>query len=456
MIDISLQQLKTWIDCEIDAQFLKHKFKGVSIDSRHVQPGQLFIPFRGENVDGHQYCEQALADGASATFFQIGSNINVPQNGPVIFVKDTLVALQQLAKAYLQEVNPKVIAVTGSNGKTTTKDMIENTLSANYRVKKTIGNYNNEIGLPLTILELDHDTEVSILEMGMSGFHEIELLSNIARPDFAVITNIGESHMQDLGSREGIAQAKFEIVSGMKSQGKLIYDGDEPLLQPHVDTLDESQCISIGLNRNNNVCCKITSHDDNGVSFSINNENEYHIPIIGEHNMRNAAIAITIATLLNVDYETIQTQLNHLKLTGMRMQKFEAPNGAIVINDAYNASPTSMKAAIDTLSQMTGRKVLIFGDVLELGEQSKALHMGVGHYLEDKNIDMLYTYGEAARDIHEKGKRYVHEAIHFSDKSQLIKYVKSMLVSHDVVLVKGSRGMKLEEVVDGLITMDVK
>ncbi|NHM75728.1 UDP-N-acetylmuramoyl-tripeptide--D-alanyl-D-alanine ligase [Staphylococcus sp. 11007852] len=456
MIDISLQQLKTWIDCEIDEQYLTHTIKGVTIDSRNVQPGQLFIPFKGENVDGHQYCEQALNKGAGATFFQSDSEIEVPQNGPVIFVKDALDALQQLAKAYILAVNPTVIAVTGSNGKTTTKDMIEHTLKANYRVKKTIGNYNNEIGLPLTILELDNDTEVSILEMGMSGFHEIELLSHIAQPDFAVITNIGESHMQDLGSREGIAKAKFEIVSGMKPHGKLIYDGDEPLLKPHIETLNEAQCMSVGLNRDNQMRCKILSHDEHGISFSINNEVDYQLPIIGAHNMRNAAIAITIASLLGVDHQTIQTQLNDLKLTGMRMQKFEAPNGSTVINDAYNASPTSMKAAIDTLSQMNGRKVLIFGDVLELGEQSKALHMSVGHYLEDKNIDMLYTYGEAARDIHEKGKRHVQEAIHFSDKSQMIKYVKSILNSQDKVLVKGSRGMKLEEVVDGLITIDAK
>ncbi|UEX90714.1 UDP-N-acetylmuramoyl-tripeptide--D-alanyl-D-alanine ligase [Staphylococcus ratti] len=456
MIEITLRQLKDWVDCEVDPTFLDHSIKGVSIDSRHIEKGQLFIPFIGENVDGHRFCEQAIQDGAGATFFQTDSDSDVPKNGPVIFVKDTLHALQQLAQAYIRDVNPTVIAVTGSNGKTTTKDMIENTLAANYRVKKTLGNYNNEIGLPLTILELNHDTEVSILEMGMSGFHEIELLSNIARPDYAVITNIGESHMQDLGSREGIAQAKFEVVAGLKAHGKLLFDGDEPLLTPHVETLTSSQCVSIGLNTKNDIHCKILSHDDAGITFNINGKIQYHIPVLGEHNMRNAAIAITIAKLLEVDDTTIQSQLNHLKLTGMRMQKFKAPNGATVINDAYNASPTSMKAAVDTLSQLEGRKVLIFGDVLELGEQSKALHMSVGLYLEHKNIDTLYTYGEAARDIHEKGKHFVKEAIHFQDKSQMIRYVKSILEPQDNVLVKGSRGMKLEEVVDTLIAPENK
>lgn len=451
MIEITLNQIKQWIDCEIDTSYLGHPIKGVSIDSRHIEKGQLFVPFVGENVDGHQFTEQALRDGAGAVFFQRDSQIEVPNNGPVILVEDTLVALQQLAKAYIKEVNPTVIAVTGSNGKTTTKDMIENVLSANYRVKKTLGNYNNEIGLPLTILQLDHDTEISILEMGMSGFHEIELLSNIAEPDYAVITNIGESHMQDLGSREGIAKAKFEIVSGLKGKGKLLYDGDEPLLTPHVQTLAKEQCISIGLNTSNDVICHILCHDDEGITFEINSKNQFRLPVIGEHNMRNAAIAITIAQLLDIDEKTIQSQLNQLQLTGMRMQKFQAHNGATIINDAYNASPTSMKAAIDTLSQMEGRKILILGDVLELGEQSKILHMSVGQYLENKEIQMLYTYGEAALDIHEKGKRHVEEAIHFNDKTKMTCYIASILSVSDKVLVKGSRGMKLEEVVDALI-----
>lgn len=451
MIEITLNQIKQWIDCEIDTSYLGHPIKGVSIDSRHIEKGQLFVPFVGENVDGHQFTEQALRDGAGAVFFQRDSQIEVPNNGPVIVVEDTLVALQQLAKAYIKEVNPTVIAVTGSNGKTTTKDMIENVLSTNYRVKKTLGNYNNEIGLPLTILQLDHDTEISILEMGMSGFHEIELLSNIAEPDYAVITNIGESHMQDLGSREGIAKAKFEIVSGLKEKGKLLYDGDEPLLTPHVQTLAKEQCISIGLNTSNDVSCHILFHDDEGITFEINSKNQFRLPVIGEHNMRNAAIAITIAQLLDVDEKIIQSQLNHLQLTGMRMQKFQAHNGATIINDAYNASPTSMKAAIDTLSQMEGRKILILGDVLELGEQSKILHMSVGQYLENKKIQMLYTYGEAALDIHEKGKRHVEEAIHFNDKTKMTRYIASILSASDKVLVKGSRGMKLEEVVDALI-----
>ncbi|ARJ50246.1 UDP-N-acetylmuramoyl-tripeptide--D-alanyl-D-alanine ligase [Staphylococcus lutrae] len=455
MIKITLKQLTEWIACDIDPQYLDVEIHGVTIDSRKIQPGQLFIPFKGENVDGHQYCAQALKDGANATFFQQDAATTPPESGPVIYVKDTLVALQQLAQAYLQYVAPTVIAVTGSNGKTTTKDMLENVLSAQYRVQKTQGNYNNEIGMPLTILELDVNTEVSILEMGMSGFHEIELLTNIARPDFAIITNIGESHMQDLGSRAGIAQAKFEIVSGLKDTGYLIYDGDEPLLQPHVATLDTTHVISVGLGAANDMQCKMIAHDETGMTFTINDEATYTLPILGEHNIRNATIAITVAQLLGLDQAIIQQQLSQLQLTAMRMQKFTTANGAIVINDAYNASPTSMKAAIDTLELMPGDKILVLGDVLELGEHSEQLHTSIGAYLEGKTIDQLYTYGDNAKAIHDKGKRFVREAIHFDTKPDMIRHLTSVVKANHAVLVKASRGMRLEEVVDALVQSEV-
>ena len=246
MIEVTLEQIQDWIPCEIDNDYLDYTIKGVSIDSRKIDEQNLFIPFKGEHVDGHKYVNQALEDGAGAAFCQKDSVLAPQISGPIIWVDDTLEALQQLAKAYLAFVNPFVIAVTGSNGKTTTKDMIESVLKPQFKVKKTLGNYNNEIGMPLTILQLDQDTEISILEMGMSGFHEIEALSQLANPDIAIITNIGESHMQDLGSREGIAKAKAEISFGLKPQGLFIYDGDEPLLKPHVDKLVDIDLMSIG------------------------------------------------------------------------------------------------------------------------------------------------------------------------------------------------------------------
>lgn len=451
MIEVTLEQVQDWIPCEIDNEYLDYTIRGISIDSRVIHEKNLFIPFKGDNVDGHKFVSQALKDGAGAAFYQKDIPLDDKSiSGPIIWVEDTLVALQQLAKAYLDFVNPKVIAVTGSNGKTTTKDMIESILKPQYKVKKTQGNYNNEIGLPLTILELDIDTEISILEMGMSGFHEIEILSKLATPDIAVITNIGESHMQDLGSREGIAQAKSEIVIGLEKNGLFIYDGDEPLLEPHVAQLENIELISIGKKGSNTLVCHIDLVQDSGITFELNDTEYYDLPILGEHNMKNATIAIAIGKHLNLSYEQIFNNLKAVQLTGMRMEQHHLQDGTLIINDAYNASPTSMKAAIDTLSGMEGRKIIVLADVLELGSDSQSMHEAVGLYLENKAINGLFTFGSEANYIYQSGQAFVNNAQHFTNKEELIAELKAFMKPKDKILVKGSRGMKLEEVVEAL------
>lgn len=451
MIEVTLEQIQEWIPCEIDNEYMDQGIQGVSIDSRDIKNQNLFIPFKGEHVDGHQYVAQALRDGAGASFYQKGTLLDENVEGPIIWVDDTLTALQQLAKAYLEFVNPQVIAVTGSNGKTTTKDMIESVLKPQFKVKKTQGNYNNEIGMPLTILELDIDTEISILEMGMSGFHEIEFLSNLAEPDIAVITNIGESHMQDLGSREGIAKAKSEITVGLKPGGLFIYDGDEPLLKPYVNQLTNVDLVSIGKHSTNSLVSQIDSINNDGIAFTINEEERFELPILGEHNMKNATIAIAVGKRMKLNYDTIFNNLREVQLTGMRMQQYHTSDNSLVINDAYNASPTSMKAAIDTLAVMNGRKILVLGDVLELGPNSQIMHEQVGEYLNGKDIDTLFTFGEESQYISNVGNQYVNHMEHFENKQKLIETIKTYVQPEDKVLVKGSRGMKLEEVVEALI-----
>ncbi|WP_039069744.1 UDP-N-acetylmuramoyl-tripeptide--D-alanyl-D-alanine ligase [Staphylococcus shinii] len=451
MIEVTLEQIQEWIPCEIDNEYMDQGIQGISIDSRDIKSQNLFIPFKGENVDGHKYVAQALKDGAGASFYQKGMPLDERVDGPIIWVEDTLTALQQLAKTYLEFVNPQVIAVTGSNGKTTTKDMIESVLKPQFKVKKTQGNYNNEIGMPLTILELDLDTEISILEMGMSGFHEIEFLSNLAEPNIAVITNIGESHMQDLGSREGIAKAKSEITVGLQPGGLFIYDGDEPLLEPYVNQLTNVDLISIGKNSTNSLVSQMESINNDGIAFTINEEERFELPILGEHNMKNATIAIAVGKRLNLSYDTIFNNLSKVQLTGMRMQQYHTSDNSLVINDAYNASPTSMKAAIDTLTVMDGRKILVLGDVLELGPDSQIMHEQVGKYLDGKAIDTLFTFGTESQYISNVGKQYVNHVEHFEDKQKLIQTIKTYVQPEDKVLVKGSRGMKLEEVVEVLI-----
>ena len=419
---------------------------GVSIDSRHINEDVLFIPFKGEHVDGHQYVAQAIESGAAAALWQSDAP-NMPVGLPLVVVDDTLSALQAIGKAYLEEVNPKVIAITGSNGKTSTKDMVEIVLAPNFKVKKTQGNYNNEIGLPITLCQLDEDTEISILEMGMSGFGEIAFLSNLVLPDIAAITNIGESHMRDLGSRAGIAQAKFEITEGLK--GPLFYDGDEPLLNELVDNT-EGDYKSIGFNQVNDFYIHDLQASERSIAFKVG-EAQFSIPTLGAHNARNATIAIAIGRLLGLSDAVINVNLGHLHLTNMRMEQIIGQNKTRLINDAYNASPTSMRASIDTLSIMAvPTKIIVFSDVLELGPDSKMYHEAVGAYFENKSIDHLFTVGTEAKYIHDKAQDFTN-AMHFETKEALEEALIPYLNPETVILFKASRGMALETIINHLI-----
>ncbi|MGO2547464.1 UDP-N-acetylmuramoyl-tripeptide--D-alanyl-D-alanine ligase [Mammaliicoccus vitulinus] len=450
MMNIKLRKIKEWINCEIQEEYLDHVVQGTCIDSRKIEQSNLFIPFKGENVDGHRFVNQTLENGAGASFWQ--KDIPNPPKGPIIFVDDTLEALQELAKSYLKYVNPKVVAITGSNGKTTTKDMVECVLRESFKVKKTQGNYNNEIGCPLTILDLDEDTEVSILEMGMSGFGEIRELTLLAEPDIAIITNIGESHMQDLGSREGIAKAKFEITEGLNDDGLFIYDGDEPLLKSLESSINNAK-VSVGINDDNDVMIKTNQSSSNGINFQLNNSNIiYHLNILGEHNVKNATYAIQVAKQFGVTEDVIQSTLDNLVLTDMRMQRIETNQYGLLINDAYNASPTSMKAAIDTLHIMEqDDKTLVLADVLELGDMSKDMHQQVGYYLEDKHIQTLITFGDEAAHISNIASAYIKTVYHFESKDEIADYLKTNLNDDSVTLFKGSRGMSLETIINSLI-----
>ncbi|MET3698550.1 UDP-N-acetylmuramoyl-tripeptide--D-alanyl-D-alanine ligase [Bacillus oleivorans] len=431
--------------------------QGVSINTRSIEKGQLFVPLAGEKTDGHQFVEQAFEKGASAAFWKRDLP-NPPSGFPLLFVDDPLEALQMMAKAYRDSLKVKVVGVTGSNGKTTTKDMIAKILSGTYSVQKTIGNYNNHIGLPLTLLSLREDTEVIVLEMGMSARGEIQFLSKLARPDVAVITNIGEAHLEDLGSREGIAEAKFEIIAGLNANGLFVYDGDEPLLQAKVQSRSgEFQVISFGKSDNCDYYPMSVEAKGEGTEFIVQAlpRTKMFLPVLGLHNVKNALAAIAVARFLQVDEENIKNQLESLSLSAMRMESHKGYNGALVINDAYNASPTSMKAAIELVQSLENypKKVLVLGDMLELGPKEKEFHKEIGHFISADHIQYVYTYGPLARfiakGIREKGKPI--EVKEFSSKDELRNEVKGRLDEQTVLLVKGSRGMKLEEVLEGLI-----
>ncbi|WP_042352515.1 UDP-N-acetylmuramoyl-tripeptide--D-alanyl-D-alanine ligase [Bacillus massiliigorillae] len=452
MIKRTLEQIASMIGLDSMKQRTE-LISGVAIDSRKVKKGNLFVPFQGENTDGHAYVASAIANGAGAALWQKDVP-NPPADLPILLVDDTLEALQKLAESYLQQVSPKVVGVTGSNGKTTTKDMIASLLSQKYSVHKTEGNYNNHLGLPLTILGMTEETEVAVLEMGMSGRGEIELLSKLAKPDIAVITNIGEAHLLDLGSREGIAEAKLEITTGLKENGVMIYHGDEPLLHSKLSQSQWKTC-SFGREQSNTIYPLTIESGQDQTTFSTNLYNEaFVLPVLGNHNVLNALAAILVARELEVDSSAIAKGLVDLKVTNMRMEMVDGKQGEKIINDAYNASPTSMKAAIDLVVELKGfgQKYLVLGDMLELGPDEIQFHRTIGESLKQGTIDQLFTFGTLAKYIAEGAKTVLGEdCVHaFLDKQALIQELKQRTQKNDLVLVKASRGMKLEEVVQEL------
>ncbi|MDX1807593.1 MAG: UDP-N-acetylmuramoyl-tripeptide--D-alanyl-D-alanine ligase [Paenisporosarcina sp.] len=453
----SLQTIAEWL--EISAETPDVLVSGVSINTKTIQPGDLFIPFKGEKVNGHQYVAQAFEKGASAALWQ-QNEPNPPKDVPLLFVEDSEKALQQMARAYRNEHQATFIGITGSNGKTSTKDLVAGVLTPYFRVQKTAGNFNNNLGLPITILSLDEDTDFAVLEMGMSGYGEIEFLSTLAKPHFVAITNIGEAHMQDLGSREGIAKAKFEIVAGLQPNGCLFYDGDEPLLSPFIQKMTGEnlfpsiKTISFGANLSNDVSVQSIEATENGSEFNVTGliDARFMIPVLGKHQVKNALVAILIAQKAGLTNEQIKDSLKNVSLTDMRMEVIPAKNGSLFINDAYNAAPTSMKAAITFIRETTIRpeKWLVLGDMLELGDEEKAYHEELADYISPQDFAGVCLYGPRMKWLYEKLHTMFEGNVIWSenDYEPILKTLKSGTSPNSIVLVKGSRGMALENVID--------
>ncbi|WP_461202649.1 UDP-N-acetylmuramoyl-tripeptide--D-alanyl-D-alanine ligase [Anoxybacillus sp. TBDG-1] len=453
MITRSLADIETMISgSTIDERFSSVVIHGVSTDTRTIERGNLYVPLKGATFNGHEFVQQAFEKGASAALWS-KHEPNAPKDVPLIFVDDSLFALQQLAHAYRKQLRTRIIGVTGSNGKTTTKDMIASLLGTVYRVQKTEGNLNNHIGVPLTLLRLKEDTEYAVVEMGMSGFGEIELLATLAEPDVAIITNIGESHLQELGSREGIATAKFEIVKGLQRDGLFIYHGDEPLLQAHVQRSSLPHIQTFGMEPTNDYYPLDIHVQADGTAFTVNHwpDETFRMPLLGRHHVMNALAAITVARFASVDINYMKEGFLRLSVTKMRTEVIKRSDGVTIINDAYNASPTSMRAALQLLGQLTGyrKKIAIVGDMLELGEQEIAFHEQIGEMIDPQKIDYVLTYGERAKAIAERAsKRFSEGHVRsYHDKAKLAADVKKMTEAGDVILLKASRGMKLEEII---------
>lgn len=434
---------------------------GVVTDSRKITTGCLFVPLAGDNFDGHHYSAAALAAGAAATLWQQDKGA-APEGGAVILVEDTLAALQKLAAAYLSEAAPQVVAITGSNGKTTTKDMITALLEGQYKVHKTQGNFNNHIGLPLTVLSMSEDVDIAVLEMGMSSRGEISLLASLAPPDVAVITNVGESHLLQLGSRKEIARAKLEIAGGLKPGGLLIYNGDEPLLaevmaEASFQAPERMQTLRFGFAADNDVYPTGIMTHAGGMTFTtayLAEERAFTLPLPGRHNVSNALSALAVARHYEITEPNIEEGLKRLKLTGMRIEVMLTVSGLTLLNDAYNASPTSMKAAIDVLQSMqtAGSRIAVLGDMLELGPDEAEFHREIGEYLDPALTDLVFAFGPLSAGLAEAAtEKFGPERVFaFTDKAELSAVLNAKCGAKDVVLFKASRGMRLEEALHSL------
>ncbi|WP_028982938.1 UDP-N-acetylmuramoyl-tripeptide--D-alanyl-D-alanine ligase [Sporolactobacillus terrae] len=423
----------------------------IMTDSRKPHRNSLFVPLIGDHFNGHQFINKAIENGASAALWMEREPLpqDLPANFPLFLVRDTLKALQNMAKSYLNQVQPKVIAVTGSNGKTTTKDMLYSILQGAFRTFKTQGNLNNHIGVPLTILAMPEDTEVLVLEMGMNHFGELTFLSQIAKPNVALITNIGESHIEYLGSRAGIAKAKLEIVNGLKKHGTLIIDGDEPLLAP-VQT-NAFQIVRCGYGDHNNWHIEDVEESLTGTRFSLRGQKHpFDLPVLGKHNVKNAALSFAAARVIGTEVDTIRHGLAHLQLTHLRFERINGLNGSLLINDCYNANPTSMKASLETLKNLSGydRRVAVLGDMYELGKNEKVMHKGVAAELTPP-LTHVVTIGNKgawiADGLREQSSDSAVEVRVYKTKKEALPYLQSLLDARTVMLFKASRRMALEQ-----------
>ena len=421
-------------------------FNEVCTDTRKITNGCLFIAIKGENFDGHDFAAKAIENGAQAVIVEKDCGLEERQ----IVVESTRQALLDLAGYYRSLFNIPVIGVTGSVGKTTTKEMIHAVMSSKYNTLKNEGNLNNEIGVPLTLFRLEKTHEAAIIEMGMSDFGEIARITKAVKPDVAVISNIGVSHIENLGSREGILRAKLEILEGMKGEAPVILNADDDMLITVRPGSHPVIYYGIENEKSNFKAIEITSGEaetELSVSFS-GGSAAVSLPYPGRHNVYNSLAAVAAGTLFGIDVCDALEALKNYVPAGMR-QRINKKNGITFIEDCYNASPDSQAAALAVLGGMNAeRKIAVIGDMLELGSVSREAHYGVGTKAAENKIDAVFTYGERALETARGAKDGgIADVRTFSDKQELSAMLADYLEQGDAVLFKASRGMKLEDVI---------
>lgn len=437
----------------------KMEVLGVVIDSRQVESGYLFVAIPGEKVDGHKFIPDVFAKGAAAVLSE--QQLEDPA-GPYILVESTTKALRDLAEYYRKSLDIKVVGITGSVGKTSTKEMIASVLSEKYRVLKTEGNYNNEIGLPLTIFKIRAEHEVAVLEMGISEFGEMHRLATMANPDICVITNIGLCHLENLKTRDGILKAKTESFAHLKKDGIAILNGDDDKLST-IRQVGDKEPVFYGMEekmeyredaKKSVYATGVENLGLYGMQARIHTpegERDVRIPIPGEHNVYNALAATAVGLSLGLSLDQISSGILKAKTIGGRTNLLNT-GSMTVIDDCYNANPVSMKASIDVLATAEGRKIAVLGDMGELGENEKKLHYEVGEYLAKKEIDVLFCAGELSEEIAKAAQKESKtcEVYYFETRDALLEQLLPFLKKGDTVLVKASHFMEYPKIVKAL------
>ncbi len=418
----------------------------VSTDTRTIEEGSLFVCIKGENFDAHLFAQKAADCGAVCVM----AEREVECSSSVIYVKSTRQAQLDLAEYYRKKFNIPVVGITGSVGKTTTKEMISCVMQEKFNTLKTEGNFNNDIGVPRMIFRLNEEYSAAVLEMGMSNLREIAVLTKAIRPTCAVISNIGVSHIENLGSRENILKAKLEILEGMKDGSTLFVNGDDDMLSKVEDT--RFNIVKYGVNNKNLDFYAediIQKNDETEFDIVYNGNRQFvRIPTVGIHNVYNALAAFAVGLHHEIPAEKCAAALSDYVPSGMR-QKIVRKNGITFIEDCYNASPDSQKASMNALMSIDGKRhIAVIGDMLELGSYSETAHREVGSFAAEKNIDMLFTYGKEAEFSADSAKKGgLRNVFTFNDKEMLANDILSVIEKDDVVSFKASRGMRLEEVI---------
>ncbi len=422
-------------------------------NTKEIKKGDIYIGFKGEKFDGSKFYEEAISQGAKGCIINRMDGIEIKhlEGKFVIQVEDTVEAVGKIASLKRNMYKIPVIAITGSVGKTSTKDIIYSVVSQKYKALKTQGNMNNHIGMPMTILGLKNE-EALVVEMGMNHFGEISKLTNIARPTIAVITNVGTAHIGNLGSRENILKAKLEILEGLSKEGHVVINNDNDLLHKWQAEQTKYNVITYGIYNKSTHMAENVEYNESGSTYNLAGT-KIDVPVGGEAFVYNSLAAISVGQLLNIPMEKIKEGIKKFELSKMRLDIQKTEAGYTVINDCYNANYDSMKSAVEYLKNSEGtRKIAVLGDMLELGKFSKELHENVGKAVAENKIDILITVGKEAKNLAETAKQNGTKHVYtFEENREAIEKIKKILAVGDVVLVKASNSMNFKEIANSIL-----